>query len=271
MSEIKHRLNVNLELIKPFGPTVMQIQMEPAYVDLINKYHDDVRADKMKDKDLDYSHALVGNVEKEIEVTSSTMSAPMPGDKLPSLAEYLCKLTEQYVHRINRMQTQTSVSSHHTNPSKIIEEHPIKLVTVLSGWTVAQFKGDYNPVHKHHGTVSCVAWTKVPECIEKAQERDEAGYFVLMDGFRSNLSANLFAVKPRVGVMLFFPSWLHHAVYPFRGEGERRSFSANFLVIPENEKDLLNLGVFLLDKKHIDEKAQELKQKKLEDTNAPKN
>jgi hypothetical protein len=34
-------------------------------------------------------------------------------------------------------------------------------------------------------------------------------------------------VKPEVGTMIIFPAWLRHAVMPFSGEGERRTFSAN--------------------------------------------
>ena len=275
MSDQKKSLNVGLHMVKPFGPVVMQVKMEPEYVDWINKYHDTVRADKIKNKELDYSHALVGNVEKEIEIPGKNLTEVMPGGKVPSLAEYLSKLTEQYIQRVDKMQTQDPVSSL-TNQSHVPFEKGIKtggpkelqLVTLMSAWTVAQYKGDYNPVHKHHGTVSCVTWTKVPECIEKGNERDEAGFFVLMDGFRSNLCANLYAIKPQVGLMLFFPSWLHHAVYPFRGEGERRSFSANLLAVPKEEKDLLNLGVFILDKKTLEEHVA--KKKRREEENAPK-
>ena len=38
--------------------------------------------------------------------------------------------------------------------------------------------------------------------------------------------------KPKVGTMYFFPSWLQHVVYPFRGEGERRTVAANFNCFP---------------------------------------
>ena len=37
-------------------------------------------------------------------------------------------------------------------------------------------------------------------------------------------------IKPEVGKMLIFPKWLNHQVYPFFGEGERRTLSANFNV-----------------------------------------
>ena len=35
-------------------------------------------------------------------------------------------------------------------------------------------------------------------------------------------------VRPVEGKLLMFPNWLSHMVWPFKGEGERRTLSANF-------------------------------------------
>lgn len=34
--------------------------------------------------------------------------------------------------------------------------------------------------------------------------------------------------KPVEAALLLFPSWLMHTIYPFRGEGERRSVAFNY-------------------------------------------
>jgi hypothetical protein len=34
-------------------------------------------------------------------------------------------------------------------------------------------------------------------------------------------------MKPEIGKVLVFPSWLQHMVYPFKGEGERRTVASN--------------------------------------------
>ena len=34
-------------------------------------------------------------------------------------------------------------------------------------------------------------------------------------------------IKPHVGDFIIFPNYLLHTVYPFKGDGERRSFSMN--------------------------------------------
>jgi len=44
-------------------------------------------------------------------------------------------------------------------------------------------------------------------------------------------------VKPEVGQLLMFPSWLNHSVLPFTGEGERRSLSANINMFPVEEEE----------------------------------
>ena len=36
-----------------------------------------------------------------------------------------------------------------------------------------------------------------------------------------------FVMQPEVGKLLVFPSWLQHMVYPFKGEGERRTVASN--------------------------------------------
>jgi hypothetical protein len=39
-----------------------------------------------------------------------------------------------------------------------------------------------------------------------------------------------FVIKPEIGKFLMFPSWLQHMVYPFEGDGERRTVAANLNV-----------------------------------------
>ena len=119
----------------------------------------------------------------------------------------------------------------------------------FEAWTVHSYSGDYNPLHSHgvrtSAGLSCILYLKVPECIEKISDPSEEGislnqssgnidgftYFTWGDG--DNQDVNRFKpvteeyVKPEVGTMLVFPNWLRHAVMPFYGDGERRTFSAN--------------------------------------------
>ena len=119
----------------------------------------------------------------------------------------------------------------------------------FEAWTVHSYAGDYNPLHSHgvrtSAGLSCILYLKVPEQIETIADPSEEGislnqssgnidgftYFTWGDG--DNQDVNRFKpvteeyVKPEVGTMLVFPNWLRHAVMPFYGDGERRTFSAN--------------------------------------------
>jgi len=125
-------------------------------------------------------------------------------------------------------------------------------------WTVHSYAGDYNPLHDH-GTrsymgLSCILFLKVPPQIEAiglpSEEMIAAGvtpgfqglngasgavdgFTYLCWGVNGMRDVNMLRpiqeeyVKPEVGTMIMFPAWLRHAVMPFSGEGERRTFSAN--------------------------------------------
>ena len=132
---------------------------------------------------------------------------------------------------------------------------------VQTMWTVHSYAGDYNPLHDH-GTrsfmgLSCILYLKVPSQIEAiglpTEEMIAAGvtpgfqglngasgavdgFTYLCWGVNGMRDVNMLRpiteeyVKPEVGTMIIFPSWLRHAVMPFSGEGERRTFSANINV-----------------------------------------
>jgi hypothetical protein len=119
-------------------------------------------------------------------------------------------------------------------------------------WSVHSYERDYNPIHDH-GTktimgISCTSWTKVPQQILDqptagspeyslyGASGDSDGCLAFNYGINSLLDVERlrppqsFVIKPEVGKFLMFPSWLQHMVYPFEGEGERRTVAANINV-----------------------------------------
>jgi len=119
----------------------------------------------------------------------------------------------------------------------------------FQAWIVHSYAGDFNPLHSHgvktQAGLSCILYLKVPEQIENLPDPSEEGISLnessgSIDGFTyfnwgtgDIQDVNRFRpvteeyVKPEVGTMLIFPNWLRHAVMPFYGVGERRTFSAN--------------------------------------------
>jgi len=107
-------------------------------------------------------------------------------------------------------------------------------------WIVSQYENEYNPVHNHTDggidspndySVSMVMYLKVP----KFKKRNIKGKLVDEDGsiaFINNSTASplelgALTFKPEIGNLYIFPSNLFHTVYPFIGDGERRSVSLN--------------------------------------------
>ena len=124
---------------------------------------------------------------------------------------------------------------------------------VSGAWTVHSYEGDYNPLHDH-GTetsigLSCILYLKVPEQIASLPNPTEEfgglnsssgavdGFTYFTWGTNGMRDVNMLRpateeyVKPEVGTLIMFPSWLRHSVNPFFGDGERRTFSANINIM----------------------------------------
>lgn len=124
-----------------------------------------------------------------------------------------------------------------------------KKISIDKLWSVHSFEGDYNPIHDHltatNMGLSFTTWTQVPDQILKPEEASEQRYNLYdssgaIDGFinftyglnqigdpeRLRPSQSRY-VKPEPGKLLLFPSWMQHCVYPFFGEGERRTVAGN--------------------------------------------
>ena len=117
---------------------------------------------------------------------------------------------------------------------------------IVSAWTVHQFQNEYNPVHKHSNCkVSAVMHLKFPEKIEPAVKPHLEGldghliFAGMGDQDQWNTAPILNVKSSNVGWLHLFPSSLGHAVYPFRGKGERRSLSFNVDVISKKEMDII--------------------------------
>ena len=179
---------------------------------------------------VDHSEGLVGQIRQNKE-KSAQLTFPHKGDEVGEMfSGVLQRLAKEYVNRTVGIECDTSVESM---------------------WTVHSYSGDYNPVHDH-GTrtpmgVSCIMYLQVPRCIatlgnpaENFDGLNESsgavdGFTYLTWGTNGMRDVNMLRpiteeyVKPEVGTLIMFPSWLRHGVMPFFGkeDDERRTFSAN--------------------------------------------
>ena len=213
---------------------MLECQLPDKLVNDLNEYLDEYKEDPDRKS---YAHSLVGQIHQ--------------GEQLQM--EHTHELLADYSNFITTMGA-TYIQTFCDNiGARFTRSRNVEIDEI---WSVHSFEGDYNPIHDH-GTrtvmgISTTCWTMVPEQIGKFGDQEE---FKLKndsgacDGFLSfTYGLNTIAdyerlrppqaihFRPVVGRQLMFPSWMQHTVYPFFGEGERRTVAANLNCWIENEK-----------------------------------
>jgi len=207
---------------------MMEHQLSEQMVDALNQYLDNLLKDENR---VSYETELVGQIHQ-----GEQLKMDYEHEDLKTYNKLLTTLAVNYIKQFVKL-TGAGV-----NPKK---------VDINDLWSVHSFEGDYNPIHDHSVKtemgISCTTWTKVPEQIGKLGEGENLndnftlyGASGAVDGFLNftyglnqikdpeNLRPSQSRViKPEVGRLLMFPSWMQHMVYPFFGEGERRTVAAN--------------------------------------------
>tara|TARA_A100001011_G_scaffold396840_1_gene496030 strand:+ start:1301 stop:1924 length:624 start_codon:yes stop_codon:yes gene_type:complete len=195
----------DIEIIKPFGPSIVKIKMPKEMVDEMNEYSETIIKNNEKSKNLDHGDQLIGKVKQEFLLEIDFM-------KKIKWAEFLGSAVYKWVGQ-------------ETN-------NKIKHFELIKSWIVRQFQNDYNPVHYHSGHISGVGYLKVPKNLgttgQKSKKTNENGKLQLIHGSVNLFSQATHLVEPKVGDFILFPNYLMHTVYPFTGTNEeRRSVSFN--------------------------------------------
>jgi len=211
---------------------VLEAELPRDVIESTNKYLDDLL---QQDDRKTAADTLVGQIQK-----GEQLRIDSEDDELINLSATLRSIAAKY---ISEFFTQTG--------QQLLTDRSVQIEEL---WSVHSYEGDYNPIHDH-GTetimgVSCTTWTKVPEQIKNLPSPLENtfkynnasgccdGFLEFVYGQNSVLDkerlkpTQAMILKPEVGKIYFFPSWLQHMVYPFKGDGERRTVAANFNCYP---------------------------------------
>ena len=200
---------VQYKVIKRFGPSVFKIKIPNEIVEKLNSYVDKIIEDKEKQKKLDFGNNLVGDVTQEFFLEPETV-------RETGWLDFLSKCVQRWVE----IETGKKIKKFHLEQS----------------WIVRQFQNEYNPTHWHSGHISGAGFLKVPKSLGKhVQNKNNADYsggnLQLIHGARMFLCNSVMDIKPEVGDFYFFPNYLMHTVYPFKGTNEeRRSISFNAFI-----------------------------------------
>ena len=196
---------MSFEIIKPFGPSIVKINIPDEIILSINKYIDELIQDKEKTLKLDYGSSLAGNVTQEFLLDIDFMQ------KI-KWVEFLAGMSQKWLQEGHNI--------------------TLKKFEILTSWVVKQYKHDYNPIHYHDGHISGVGYLKVPKNMgdpaQKNKKINHNGKLILIDGSKKFLCNPTHIITPRVGDFYLFPSYMMHTVYPFsETTEERRSVSFN--------------------------------------------
>ena len=108
-----------------------------------------------------------------------------------------------------------------------LTDNPVYNLKIITMWINDMQPHEYNPIHTHHdGTGwSTVMFLKVPNFINDAKHKHKFRDGALGFVFPENQAM---FYEPEVGDFYIFPYDLEHMVYPFVGDGQRRSLSINY-------------------------------------------
>ena len=107
-------------------------------------------------------------------------------------------------------------------------------VVIDNAWINDQVEGEYQVVHKHSGKsligFASIGYLKVPDFGEEYNNTSQPhnGRAMLLGNCQGQFTKKNIMLQPEVGDFYIFPYDLEHLVYPFRGDGMRRSLSVNY-------------------------------------------
>ena len=205
-----------LSVSKPFGPSIAEFIVKEEFVNDLNEYCKIVLNEEGRAEKLDVGEELAGQVKQEFEVDQNFFNLKINNYLTDMIKNYLWKSVEK----------QNESFKDFKNKIKVVYKNK---------WIVRQFENEYNPLHFHSGSVSGVCYILLPKNFgEKSQNQkrnNPNGCIALSHGSAQFTSPAVKLITPEIGKFVFFPNNLLHTVYPFKGPGERRSFSFNADVV----------------------------------------
>ena len=206
----------SFQVTKWFGPQTANVMLPDDGLDALIKMTDSIIEDN---KSISHGQSLAGVIDKELRIYKSDMEEAAVDNLLESCVKsYVIHCAKQH---------------------NMFQENYVIETNINSAWVVSQHENEYNPLHNHTGCeLSGVIYLKVPDVKGRRNLESKKGKidsdgdinFVYNAASQRNqdvFEKGLVQITPTPGLMLMFPSYLVHTVYPFIGEGERRCIAFN--------------------------------------------
>ena len=118
---------MEVQLLKPFGPSILKVQIPKEIINKLNNYTDEIILNEKKSEFLNFGDKLAGDVTQEftLELDFAKKSGWM---------DFLGQCVFEYI--------------------KLASNKKITKFNLIQTWIVRQFKDEYNPVHWHSGHIS---------------------------------------------------------------------------------------------------------------------
>ena len=214
---------------KHFGPFFASCMLPHDATDAMLKMSDEILSDKLSES---HGQSLAGVIDKEIKVYKSEMEKAGVDQLIEACVKsYVVHCAKQHNFFSETYNFQSQINS---------------------AWIVSQYENEYNPAHNHTGCdISAVIYLKCPDVKgrrnleSKKGKHDNDGDISFIHSATGNRNFDVFEkgvinMTPVPGLLVMFPSYLIHTVYPFIGEGERRClpFNAVYRIFDKNQNFL---------------------------------
>ena len=187
-----------MKILSPFGPKIAKLKLPQFLIKKINGEVDKILTKKKLIKKLDYSKKLVGQVKQEFQLPKAFIKKNLEKVITKEVKNYIKKTTGKNTSKVN----------------------------IKKFWVVIQFNKEYNPIHLHDGHISGVGYLKIPSFKSSSKKLIKTdGSIDFISGNKMLLSESIHNHQPKTGDVILFPHYLMHTAYPFKSNGERRSFS----------------------------------------------
>ena len=216
----------NFVVEKPFGPFLASCMLPQDAMNALLKMSDEILSNKLSES---AGQSLAGVIDKEMKIYKSDLEKA-------GVHQLLESCVRSYVIQ--------SAKNH-----RIFKETYTFDSMINAAWIVSQYANEYNPMHNHNNCdISSVIYLKCPDVKGRRDLKSKKGkkdldgdinlvYSALSSKNHDVFERGMMDITPTPGLLLMFPSYLVHTVYPFIGEGERRclAFNAVYQIVDEKK------------------------------------